>query len=111
MTTLRDLVGQKADPPSPRTAVEDAVGALLPGDDPAGHPLHRPPNPYLTRPFSELRTKLDSGELSVDDERLIRAALDMQQLQHSDGRPMGIGPQDVEEPEPDPSRSPLRPAW
>ena len=111
MTTLRDLVAQAGPPAYPRTDAEDAIGALLPGDDPTGHPLHRPPNPFLTRPHSELKAMLYSGELSRDNERQVRQAVDMQQLQHSDGRPMGVGPQDVEEPEPDPSRSPLRPAW
>lgn len=71
------------------------MGALMPGDDPTGHPLYRPPNPYLTRPFSELKAMLWSGGLDMDEERLVRTALDMQQLQHSGGvpggRPMGVG--------------------
>jgi hypothetical protein len=117
MTTLRDLVGQQGPLDSSderhRNKVEEAIGALMPGDDPADHPLHSPPNPYLTRRFSELKAMLQSGELGIDDERQVRAALDMQQLQHSDGRPMGVrrAGDDEPEPEPDPSRSPLRPAW
>jgi hypothetical protein len=108
MKTLRDLVAQEGPPDYPRTEVEEAIGALMPGDDPTGHPLHRPPNPFLTRPFSELKALLQSGELPYDDERLVRGALDMQQLQHSDGRPMGVRVGgDDEEHEPDPSRSPL----
>jgi len=112
MTTLRDLIGEGAPPVNDaRNEIVDRVTARMPGDPIEDHPLHSVHNPYLFAPHSELKDRLRKGVSSRDEERLIRAALDMQQLQHSDGRPMGIGPQDVEEPEPDPSRSDLRPAW
>jgi len=41
----------------------------------------------LTKPNSQLREMLRKGVSSRDEERLIRAALSMQELQHSDGKP------------------------
>jgi len=108
---LRALVGGGTTPVlATRTGAEDACTAVMPGDDVTRHPLHSEPNPFLFRPHSVLREALQSGRLSAWEERKVRQALDMQQLQHSDGRPMGIGPDVVEE-EPDLSRSDLRPAW
>jgi len=87
MTTLRDLVGQDASVLNPRTEAEEAATARMPGDKVKDHPLYRPPNPYLTKPNSQLREMLRKGVSSRDEERLIRAALSMQELQHSDGKP------------------------
>lgn len=85
--SLRDLVGQESEIPSPRTEAEDQCTALMPGDVEENHPLHTPPNPYLGAPYSELRGLLRRGVSSRAEERLIRQALDMQQRQHSDGVP------------------------
>lgn len=88
--TLRSLVGESSPPILlNRTETEDASRALMPGDDPTSHPLHTHPNPYLTKPHSVLMGLLRKGGLPHQEESLIRAALDMQQLQHSDGRPSG----------------------
>jgi hypothetical protein len=89
MTTLRDLVGAEPAIEDPRSEYEDAATAQMPGDDPEDHPLHSEPNPYTGRSRSELRQALRDGFLSRSEERLVRAALTLQQKQHNDGKMPG----------------------
>lgn len=88
VTTLRSLVGKGTPPVNDgRDEVVDRVTARMPGDEVEDHPLYSPPNPYLFAPHTELKARLRKGVSSRDEERLIRAALSLQELQHSDGKP------------------------
>lgn len=85
MTTIRDLVGQPQAIVAPRTEAEERATAVMPGDDPTDHPLYTLPNPYLMRPRSELLGLVKGEELPPEEERLVRAALHMQELSHQGG--------------------------
>lgn len=61
-------------------ADEIQIAAALPGDD--EHPLSSEPNPYLFRPFSELKQMLLAG-MEPDEERLVRAAINYQRIAHT----------------------------
>lgn len=53
--------------------------SMMPGEDVQQHLLYRKPNPYWTRPRSELKALLNSQALDPAQERLIREALSMQE--------------------------------
>ena len=72
----------KAD--STRTAAEESVRGLLPGDDPQGHPMHHEPNKWAHTPHSELRAAYEAST-DADEARAIMHAMQLQQLQHRGG--------------------------
>lgn len=83
-----DLVGQVEGLRGQQTE-HDAVSACLPGDD--DHPFEDGPNPFMQVPYSNLRAMLQTNELSIEDERLVRRAIALLQLQQSDCRHEGGG--------------------
>ena len=75
--TLRDLACNDTDEPfKPRTEVEDAVFAALPGDDLSEHPLGpHTNNPYLGKPVAELKALLNSEDLVRAERMRIKETL------------------------------------
>jgi hypothetical protein len=88
--SIREVAVTQDTPVKNRTAVEDAVGALLPGDDPTGHPMHSEPNPYLFMNSAEIWDSMQGA--SPEELRLMSSALRMRQISHSDGLPGRPGP-------------------
>ncbi len=79
-----ELVGQVEGLRGQQTEHDPRVTARLPGDEAEDHLFHSAPNPFLRKTPTELRALLEGGELSVEDERLVRKARSLLQIQHSD---------------------------
>jgi hypothetical protein len=85
---------------------EHKATALLPGDDPANHLFPPKENGFLHCPVANLKAMLQTGELSREDERLVRQALLLKQQQANDvmdggampGRPAPSSPELVMKP-------------
>tara|TARA_Y100000310_G_scaffold333192_1_gene410236 strand:+ start:2359 stop:2682 length:324 start_codon:yes stop_codon:yes gene_type:complete len=78
-----ELVGQ-VELRGQQTEDDARVTARLPGDEVEDHLFHSGANPFLRKTPAELRALLEGGELSVEDERLVRKARALLQVQHSD---------------------------
>ena len=83
MKTLRDLVGQEATAENPRTEAEDHIGARMPGDDLSDHPLYTGENPFTTMSFPSLMTLLEHGDITIEEERKVREAINLQRASHA----------------------------
>lgn len=78
VTKPEDLEGQY-ELRGTQTEYDARATARLPGDNVEDHVFYTPPNPYLYKPYSELKALLYSGTLSIEEERQVRKAMAHQQ--------------------------------
>ena len=72
--TIREVAARQDEGSEPRNLIRDACVALVPGDDPSGHPFHDP-NPWLGKLPSTIKAAIVAGLSGGDLERAERALL------------------------------------
>ena len=67
-----------------QTEFDPRATCRLPGDEVEDHVCWEPSSSYLRMSPSQLRALLRSGDMPIEEERKVRKALQLLQLQHSD---------------------------